>query len=148
MIVEVTINEELIKEIITHPRLFNKTQGKGHKPEEFKINPQVTYLVLRDGETNLGIIETLELTNCVLEVHIHILPITERAKMVKEQGAPALHEYIRNAGYKKLFTRIPATCGHVLKLVQELHYICCGSIDKGIIFNGLLQSVFFYEFEV
>ncbi len=138
---------DVIKSIMTNPILFRLTNGKSANINDFQLDETFQYLVCKKEEEIVGLLQVKALTKVVLEVHIFLLP-KYWGKKVSYEVADAGHKWVKEQGYLKTFNRVPANCIHVLKFLQEINYKVCGMIEKGIIHNNCLVTLFLYEFEV
>lgn len=145
--IAITEDYKIIKDIITDPVLYQLTYGQSTELKNYKVKTDFTYLLIKDEEELIGCFQVKSFTNTVLEIHSFILPKFWGTDTV-QQAVYAGHAWVKDEGYLKTHTRVPATCVHVLKYLQKSGYKCCGMIEKGIIHNGILVTLFFYEFEV
>lgn len=124
--------------------LHNKTVVKMIGYDD--IDTSYQYILIEDKEL-IGCFQVRPVTKCVLEGHVYILPEywgTEKP----QQAVLEMHEWIKKQGYTKIFTKVPANHVRSLKLAHKLKYKACGAIEKGIVFNNQLVTLYLFEFEV
>lgn len=142
-----TKDYEIVKKIISDPQLWQLTYGQMGEFHDFKVREDFRYLLIENEGNVLGCFQVRPFTNTVMEIHSFILPGywgTEFVQKAVDEG----HDWVKAEGYLKTWTKVPATCIHVLKYLQKSHYKCSGMIEEGIIHNHHLVTLFFYEFEV
>ena len=145
--VAITEDRKIIESILSDPELFKLYSGGIIELKDLVIDHSFQYLLIKNGKDVLGCFQIKRMTNTILEVHAFILPKYWGNPLVKV-GVDSAHLWIKKQGYLKTFTQVPSNCTHVLKFLQKINYHCCGMIEKGIIHNHLLATLFFYEFEV
>lgn len=144
---QLTKDYETIHSIITNPLLFKLTYGQVQDVSTFCVDRAWQYILIKNDDVILGCVQCQEFNAIILEVHIFLLPEFHGTGIVKELSESA-HGFIRELGYRQVFTKIPSVCTHVLKCVQNLNYKCCGMIEKGVVYNNILCTLFLYNFEV
>jgi hypothetical protein len=147
MNIELATDMELVRSIITTPKLYEAVSGKEIPVAEFKVDLEYQYLIFKQDDKVLGCLQIKPLTKLVLDVHIFILPENWGTGIVKEIAHEG-HKYIKELGYTKTFTRVPSNCMHVLHCLQKIGYTSCGMIEKGIVFNKTLVTLFLFEREL
>ena len=135
-----------LTEIITNPKLFKVTYGQDKNPN-WEIDKTFRYFLIKQDEDTLGCFQIKEMTKFVLEVHIFLLPQYWGTEISLE-AAKVGNDWIRDQRYTKAFTRVPANAIHVIHFISKLGYRACGMLDKAIIYNNTLVSIFFFELEV
>jgi RimJ/RimL family protein N-acetyltransferase len=139
-------NYDLLTKIITEPKLFKVTYGQDKNPN-WEIDKTFRYFVINQEDEILGCFQIKEMTKFVLEVHIFLLS-RYWGTAISLEAAKIGNDWIREQRYTKAFTRVPANAIHVIKFVSALGYKACGMLDKAIIYNNVLVSIFFFELEV
>jgi hypothetical protein len=142
-----TKDYKVVQKIIADPMLWQLTYGQVGALSNFVVDETFRYLLLEKEGAILGCFQVKPFTNTVMEIHSFILPGYWGTDTVPESVALG-HEWVKSEGYRKTWTKVPATCIHVLKYLQKNHYVCSGMIEEGIVHNHHLVTLFFYEFEV
>lgn len=149
---EVTVrptgNLELIRGIITEPKLFALSYGQSVDSKNFEVEHNgFHYLHIKNGIKTVGCMQVRTLTRILLEAHIYILPeywgtgISDRASEVG-------FEWAKSQGYYQVFTDVPKECTHVIRLLKRVGWVQCGHIKDGIIFNNKLQDLKFFCYDL
>ncbi len=145
--IEETTDYELIKTIVTNPDLLRLSEGFDADSKTITIDNSWIYLLIKDDDNLVGCFRLKEMTKAMIEGHIHILPTYWGNELTKEAVVLG-HKWIKEQGYLKVFTFVPANCIHVLKFLHKLDYKICGSIKNAIVYRNILVTLFLYEFEV
>lgn len=130
-----------IKEILINPVLFNCTYGQGNTElHESELKHKEWLLVEIDG-VPAGCFEIRELTKITIEGHIFILPkYWNHSLEILNAG----EQFVKELGYKTIFSSVPENCLHMLKFMARIKYDVCGQIKNGIIYKNKLVSLFLY----
>lgn len=148
MILSLSQDYKAIKEILTDPILFGLTNGGVTTRDKFEVDTSYLYLLAKDDLGNIvGCVQMHEFNKTTMEIHLFVLPLYWKKGYVKSI-AKLGHKWLKAQGYIKAFVRVPATCLHIQQCVVTNGYKSCGQIDKGIIFNGTLQTLFLYDIEL
>ena len=143
-----TIDNEVIKSIITTPKLFQLTYGQGINSEDYQVKEGWNYYLGKWDNEILVLFQTREFTKKVLEVHIYCLPKfwgTEVPEIVSKK----FMEYIKDkTKFTSLMTDVPVDCKPVHKLIEKLHGKCIGLIKNGCIYNNRSQDLILYQYEL
>jgi len=138
---------KLIRSIIVDPKLFPVVSGTSDNRHGFMVDKSYRYLLATQDSVPVGLVQIKEMTKTLLDVHIFTIPAYWGTK-IPEEIVTEGHKWIKEQGYLKTFTKVPGVCTHVLGFLERVGYKCCGMIEKGIVWNQTLCSLFFYEFEV
>lgn len=144
---EETKDFKIIESILKHPVLFSIINGIDADINKFKVDPLWSYLLLKKDKEVIGCFRFRLFTRITIEAHVAILPEHHGSVTVDEVSRVAI-QWAKEQGYKKIFCPVPVNCPHVIKFITRLGYKACGMIDKGIIHNGHLVSLLFFDLEV
>lgn len=140
-----SLDDPRLEEIIKNPELWNQTYGQDSnlKVDTFKIDPAFEYLLVEDNEKPAALFTIKAITNILVEAHIRLLPEYRKDSI---EIVNLFLKFIReNRGFKRLITHVPANCINVIKFLEKMNCKFCGGVQKAIIYNNELVSLFFFE---
>lgn len=147
MQIEQTTNSDLIKSIITEPKLWELEYGQGMSIYDFEIDKSFNYLLIKEENQILGMFQTREITRILIDAHIYLLP----QYWGKEYSINAINNLIRyyqHSNYKKLMTSTPQVCSHVINLLKKVGCKQCGYISDGVIYNNKLMGLLLFSLDI
>lgn len=147
MYLEETRDKELIKSIITEPKLWELEYGQGMSLEEFKIDDSFTYLLIKKEDNILGMFQTREITRILMDAHIYLLP-EYWGREYSYKALITLFDYFKNTKYNKLITDVPECCSHVISLMNKVGAVLCGYIDNGVVYNNRLMGLMLFSYDL
>lgn len=143
-----TEDQALIKSVLTNPTLWKILYGQGTKQDDFKVDMSFQYLAVSNDDEFLGLFQVRSLTKMLLECHSYVLPKywgTKYSRMAVDAG---FNWVKKNTTYLKCFTDIPDDCQEVIKASEQIGWKKIGTVKKGVIYNGRLQNLYFYEYDL
>lgn len=147
MIIEPTTDKELIKSIITQPKLWELEYGQGMSLQEFEVDESFIYLLIKEDNNILGMFQTREITRILIDAHIYLLP-EYWGKDYSLRAVNTLFGYFQHSGYNKVITDVPKVCSHVIKLLKKVGCKQCGYIDDGVIYNNKLMGLLLFSYDL
>lgn len=142
-----TKDYELVKEVITSPKIFAFTYGQSLQVQNFEVDKTYRYLVIKKEEETVAILPIREVTKKLLETHIYMNTDylgSDIYKNIKEVG----HEWALNQGYLVITSSCPSNAIHSIKFFNKLNYIPCGLIKNAVIYNGHLVSLILFNYDL
>lgn len=137
-----------IKKIITHPELWEQTNGQDSstKIETFQVDAYFDYLLVENDKQAIALFSIKAITRILLEAHIRVLP--EYRKDAIEIVNLGLRYIKESTDFKKLMTFVPANAINVIKFCEKVGWKFSGGIQKAIIYNNELVSLFLFEHDL
>ena len=145
MIITPTFDNEVIKNIMLEPEIA-KLVFTDEEIKNFIVDHSWQYLLIKNHNKITGMYQVKGLTKTVLEMHPFV--VMENKGENHQEKLDALHSWAKKRKYLKIFTTIPSNAIHALKAAQKHGYTSCGMIEKGIVYHGLLATLFFFEFDL
>ncbi len=137
-----TTDRELIRALITHPKVWRWSSEDGMEAAEYEPavdNPAVWYVAAVEGRTLLGIFVFEPRTSVKYAVHLAIAP-SQWARGV-ESFKGVIHWAWENIGMQRITGEIPMDAKHADRLARKAGFECVG-IEKGAFMRGgVLQDV-------
>jgi len=147
MNIEETKDKNLIKSIITEPKLWKLEYGQGMDIKDFKVDESFTYLLIKEENEILGMFQTREITRILVDAHIYLLP-QYWGKDYSLSAIKTLFKYFEQTNYHKIITDVPKSCSHVIKLLKKTGCKQCGYIDAGVIYNNKLMGLLLFSHDI
>lgn len=147
MYIEQTDNIDLIKSIITEPKLWALEYGQGMSILDFEVDKSFDYLLIKEEDKVLGMFQVRELTRILMDAHIYMLP-EYWGKDYSVSAINTLREYFQHSNYHKLMTDVPQCCSHVIRLLKKAGCKQCGYISDGVIYNNKLMGLLLFSLDI
>jgi RimJ/RimL family protein N-acetyltransferase len=146
--INITEDKQLIKSVITNEILWDLHGYNGDK-ELFEPIMDRIWLKIEANTVLAGLFELKKFNNVVWESHIFILPPYQGTgisiKAIKEAKKFIKDNY---HNIHKILLTVPASCEHVLKMLQKTEFKVCGAIKEGLIYHNQLQDLILFELTI
>lgn len=149
MIIEETRDLELIKSLLSDPKLFAVTYGQGNTIDTLVIDPNQRYLLIKDRVNIYGFFQLREFTKIMIECHINIVSKYWGESDISLTASIAGFKWLRdNTEYTKAFTDVPICCVEVIRLCKKIGWKLCGIVPTGCVYNKAFTDLLLYEYNL
>lgn len=139
-----------IQNILNNPLIYQLVNGTSQlQPIIGTYAEELTYkgfqfLPIHNKDELIGVFSYREVTDILIEAHIHILPEYHNKGLGKEAVEFGCKEF-KAMGYNTIITFVPSNCSHVLKFMKDNNFEACGSIPEAIIYKNELVSSYIFK---
>lgn len=140
-----TIDLNLIRSIITTPKLFETQIGQSDTVESYIVDINYDYFLIINEDEILGLFQTRPFTKICLEAHIHLLPKYWGKRAYSKYAIKSLFEHFKSSEYNIVLTDVPEECSHVINLLLKLDCEVSGFIPQSVIYNNKLMGLFLFS---
>lgn len=140
---ERTFDYELVKRIVTHPRIYpHVADDFAAKPEDWQAteNDSIWYVLAKECAEVLGLFIFIPQYAICWDVHTCLLPLSYGAK-AKEAGKGIIEWIWANTPCLRITTVVPEYNRLALKFAQASGLICFGVNPKSYMKNGKLWNL-------
>lgn len=147
--IERTDDFALIKELLSHPKLWREISDDTSVAIKDKWMPDPTWLYLlakRDDEI-VGVVAFHALNGITVMSHIHILPKFWGERL--DEVIPEVRKWLKlNTKVKKVVSTVPADCKQVLEAVKRYGFNMEGFSPKSIERKGHVVGQYLFGMEI
>lgn len=139
------LTDPRLEEVVKHPELWEQTNGQNPnlQKDTFKVDSSFEYLLVEKNNKLVALFSIKRITYILVEAHIRLLPDYRKDAI---EVVNLFLRYIRECTeFKRLMTQVPANCINVIKFLEKMNCKFCGGVQKAIIYNNELVSLFFFE---
>jgi hypothetical protein len=143
---ERTRDYELVRRIITHPKVYRWMVSDGAVPaDEYQTveDEAIIYLLCKEGKELQGLFMVIPLTSVCVQVHVCLLPWARNAKAV-ECYREGLHWLWLNTKFVKVIGFTPAYNFAALRCAEKAGLERVGVITRSLQKFGKLQDQVVY----
>lgn len=141
--IERTHDKELIRLILTDPRIWDTIAEDGEQSGLFEVDLEKNcFLAIKNNDMCIGIYILHPFNGCTLEIHANLLPIY-RKEFATESGEKML-DWFRDEGpekYEKLIAKIPVIYPHVYHFTMNRGFKDEGRLVNAYRKNGELHDI-------
>ena len=138
----------IIKDILSNPRLFEVSNGHSDIPEFLDIDINSNYLLIEIDDKLAGCFQLKKFSPLIVEGHIHLLPEFWGKKCSINVTLEGIKWLKSNTRYTSILTDVPISCEHVHKLLLHTGFVPCGLIKDGCVFNNKFENLILYTCEL
>ena len=141
---ERTTDLNLVREILTHPKIYPRMIDDFSPPAEDFIpveHERVWYVLVRDGGEILGLWMVVFVSPILAEIHTCLLPHAwgERAAIAAKE---AIRWLFAHSELQRIFTHVPAFNRLALRFAKASGMTEFGRHPKSFLFDGILHDQF------
>lgn len=140
--IERTRDMVLIRNIMTHPKIYSKISDDGCPPAaEFQPakDEMIIYALARDGSQPLGIWMLIPHNSVCWEIHTCLLPISYGERALKAAAA-MLEWFWKHTDGNRLFTNVPSYNRLALRFAKKTGMKQFGVNEKSFLKDGKLYD--------
>ena len=142
-----TFDVATIKNIVTHPKLYNLA-GHCGDPADYVPDLNNLWLLVKSNNEVAGLIGLSEFTKITAVGHIYILPEYQTTGLSEAAVYKAAEILKENTYIRQIIIPVPTECRHVHLFMQRIKAQKSGIIKNGIIYNNNLQDLILYQYEL
>lgn len=146
MTFERTTDYDLIREIVTHPKLYSwLTDDFSPPPRDYRPpeHPAIWYLLVKEGETRLGLFMAAPLNGVLFELHTCLLPPAWGGKS-REALRSVIQWIFENTPCRRIVTHVPRDNRLALKLAADVGLERIGVNRNSFLKNGKLLDLILF----
>lgn len=150
LIVEPTYNVDLVKKIVTNPRLFPMViNDPSISPEDWNPSWDQIYLLIRDEDNRIyGMFLLYKFINKTFFVHSLLLP-EYWGKDISVKAAKAGFKFLEDhSDIKKLVTKVPQVCKEVQEYMAKIGFKKEAHLINAVTFLGKDMDLFLYGYNL
>ncbi len=137
-----TVNAELIKSIVTHPKIYSKiVDDFAVKPDFYQpiMHPDVRYMLVYDAEELLGMFIFVPHNQITWEVHTCLLPNAWKGRSIP--AAIEMTAWIwEHTICSRVFTNVPRSNRLALRFAKAAGMKEFGVNEKSVLRGGVLED--------
>ena len=138
-----TQDADLVREILTHPKLYRRMSDDGcPAPEEFypEISENLSYILAIDQGRILGLFLFHPHNAVTFEVHTALLPHAWGPAAV-EAARGVVRWFFHNTNCQRIITSVPRSNRLALKLARRAGFKQWGTNSRSFLKNGQLEDL-------